>query len=324
LAFSGGVDSFAALALLPEKTIPVFCHRTRPADVPKGLYRADAALLACKELSTTHDVHVFDTDMEYVRDPVGFSVDWTNAAGAVLLADYYNFNSISFGMVLESAYFIGHPYYSNLNTRSIYSAWAPLFETVGIPISLPTAGLSEVVTSKIVTSKVSEWHPESCVRGSVRKPCMRCFKCFRKTILDARLSDSELPIKHFDIALESREVKRRLLETPIHHENVLSYSISGLKCGKNPILSAIRAKSLPILEYASGLSVLERHYPRSAELVPDFLWHDVAKKISIFAKPYTHADTELIETWETGSLTKLVPYQKAHEELLLHLENGLQ
>ena len=316
LAFSGGVDSYAALALLPEDTVPVFCLRTRPEGVPVGLYRAEAAINSCEELRASHHVEIVKTNMEYVRDPVGFSVDWTNAAGAILLADHYHFNSVSFGMIMESAYFIGHPYYSDLRARSVYKAWAPLFEAVNIPIALPTAGLSEVVTSKIVATKEDEWHPESCVRGKVGAPCMNCFKCFRKTILDAKLNGSTLSVEHFDIAKRSKEVKRRLLEVPIHHENVLAFSLLDLKCDDNPILDAMRRKTLPIVEYGKSLSTLERHYTKSRELVPGFLWPSVSTAILKYATPYTNSDVELIENWEISSLTKQEVYQTAQKDLL--------
>lgn len=315
LAFSGGVDSFAALKLMPDTTMPVFCHRIVPEGMHQGLYRADAALLACRDVSVSHNAISIKTDMEYVRDPVGFGVDWTNAAGAVLLADHFNFNSVAFGMVMESAYFIGHPHYSNLRSRSVYRAWSPLFEAAGVPIALPTAGLSEVVTSKIALSMRDVWHPDSCVRGGAGQPCMKCFKCFRKKILDAKLEGSEIPKNHFEIPYSSKEVKRRLLEQPIHHEDVLAYSLQDLKCASNSVLHALLLKCRSITDYGRGLSVLDRHYEKSFELVPEFMRDELAEKIRRYAEPYSVHDVQLIESWETGRLLEMGDYQKGQKWL---------
>ncbi|MFZ3585014.1 DUF6395 domain-containing protein [Loktanella sp. DJP18] len=316
LAFSGGVDSFSALNILPDDTVPVFCHRTRPAGVPVGMYRADAALRACDNLKSDYDVVVIETDMEFVRDPVGFAVDWTNAAGAVLISDMFNINSISFGMIMESAYFLGHPHYSDLKKRSVYSAWAPIFEAVGLPISLPTSGLSEVLTSKMAAIKGDTWSAQSCVRGNADEPCMRCFKCFRKTILDSRLTGDELPSSHFDMAIHSKEVKNRLLQTPIHHEDVLAFSLIGLNCEPNPILDALQQKVMPIFEYGSGLKFLEKLYPKSRELVPDFLWAEVSENISCYAGTCSESEIQMIEKWDVIELTTNDRYIQAQSKLL--------
>lgn len=315
LAFSGGVDSFAALAVMPEDTVPVFCHRIVPDGHRAGLYRADAALRACEDLKKTHDVQIVCTTMEFARDPVGFSVDWTNGCGAVLLADHLGLDSIAFGLIMESAYFIGHPKYSDLESRSIYAAWAPIFASAGLPMYMPVAGLSEVVTSKIAIRHEERWHAESCVRGKVEEPCLKCFKCFRKTILDHRIRGRALDSSHFDIALTSREVKSKLLTVPIHHENVLAYSLFGLTAESNPVLDALRQKTISLQEYGRDLLFLERHYPRSIRLIPEKYREATVERIHGFAQPATLEDIETIECWDTQHLTETDRYKEGHSTL---------
>src|SRR5690606_21051487 len=109
IAFSGGVDSVAALAILPQNTIAIFMNRIAKRVGKPGLYRADAALQTCDDVRRSgYDVRVVDTSMELMRDPIGFAVDWTNAVGAVAHADQLDLRSISFGMIAESAFATGH------------------------------------------------------------------------------------------------------------------------------------------------------------------------------------------------------------------------
>lgn len=321
LAFSGGIDSVAALAIMPETTVPIFMHRRVPEDGKTGLYKADAALKSCADVEASgRKIFVIDTDMEFSRDPVGFAVDWTNAMGGVLLADVTGFRSVSFGMVQESAFFLGHHHYSDLAERSIYRAWAPLFEAIDLPIALPTAGLSEVMTSAIAQSVSHKWSAQSCVRGAVNKPCGRCFKCFRKRILDARLTGAELPAEHFDIAQYSPEVKRRLLEVPIHHEDVLAFSLQGLLCEPNPILDALQAKTASITAYAKGLDILRRYNPSVMRYLPPHLQEPVRKRLEEFCVPLNAEEQAIVEQWNLVPLVESHAYlqgQKTLEDALM-------
>ena len=303
LAFSGGADSVAALELLGENALPIFMRRIVPEGERVGLYRADAALLSCETVQKSGtEISIVDTTMEYAREPVGFAVDWTNAAGAILLSDEKNIRSVSFGMVQESAFFIGHSHFSDLRRRSVYSAWAPLFEAVGLPISLPTSGLSEVVTSKIANRVAEKYFSQSCVRGAATEPCGRCFKCFRKKILDARLSGELLPAEHFEIAKNSKEVKRRLLEVPLHHENVLGFSLHGLNTGQSEIFETLVQKTSPIVRYGENLGCLEKFNPRGLEYMPEFMRDAVHKKIAEFADDANADDLRIIEGWGNYAL----------------------
>ncbi len=314
LAFSGGVDSVAALCLLPSNSLPIFMHRTIPDGVKIGLYRSEAAIKSCDSVRTSgRDVCIVNTNMEYSRDPVGFAVDWTNAAGAVLLSDAYKLRSIAFGMIAESAFFLGHAHYSDLSERSVFKAWAPMFEAIGLPICLPTSGLSEVITTKIAGQ--SSWFSQSCVRGTADTPCGRCFKCFRKPIIDSAVFGHKLPAKHFDAAYESNEIKRRLLEAPIHHENVMAFSIHNTKCDDHPVLRALRQKTEPLMNYADNLKFMDKLFPRGTDYVPKFLRDEVSTKIAAFAPEATNDEINIIKNWEIGHLTHTPKYVESNSIL---------
>ncbi|MEZ0171833.1 DUF6395 domain-containing protein [Microvirga sp. TS319] len=317
VAFSGGVDSCAALFLMPKNAVPIFMKRSSPPALAKdSLYRADAALSSCDAVARAgYDVRQLETSLEYVRNPIGFPVDWSNAAPGVLHADQLGLRSFSFGTIAESAYFLGHEHFSDLKSRAIYRNWAPVFDGAALPMCLPVAGLSEVTTSRIAIECVPEWLPQSCVRGEAGRPCMRCFKCFRKTLLEARITGRKVPDGYFDIVRKSREVSNRLLAQPIHHEDGLAYSLHGQWNYDDPIYQALKLKTTPMYDYGKGLGFLERFYSPAYEYVPEIVREEFKSKLGRHVAAMTRDDIEIMENWNLHTLTDDERYKRGQAAL---------
>lgn len=320
VAFSGGSDSVAALYLSPLKSKAFFLNRSSDNFISKSLYKNDAAIYSCDKVSQSGvDVIKVNSSLEFLREPVGFPVDWSNAAPALLCADYYSLRSVAFGLVLESAYFLGHSHYSDLRKRAIYSNWAPIFSTVSTPMSLPTAGLSEVITSKIATKIVPNWSAQSCVRGEIGKPCMNCFKCFRKHLLDFEISGLDVNDDHFDIPKKSKEVARRLLECPIHHENVLAYSMRNIKSNHSVAL-ALKDKTNKILEKFNNLDVLLYFYSPADSLIPLHIRDVVVERINSVTRSMTVCEIDIVKSWDIDFLLSDSNYLTSNNKLRTLLE----
>ena len=317
LAFSGGVDSTVALKLLPINTISIFMNRVSETDnAIISMYKSDAAIKSCNSLKVyKRECVIVDSSMEYIRNPTGFGVDWTVAAGSILLCEYYNLQSVNFGMVQESAFKLGHTKFSDLKSRSIYSKWYPLFECINLPLSLPTCGLSEIVTSRISQLMSEKWYPSSCVRGTSDTTCGLCFKCYRKKILDAKISLKQIDKKHFEIALKSKEVKNKLLKKPIHHENVLAYSLHNLNVENSEIYNALIKKVKPLIDYTNGLSVFEKFNTLALEYIPDHLKNIIHKKINELVPDASQEDLKFLREYDINPLIDSKNYIIAHNEL---------
>lgn len=314
LAFSGGVDSCAALFLMPKSTVPIFLRRFESAR--RGLYRPDAALASCEAVRASgYDVKIVGTSIELARSPTGFPVDWSNAAPAVLHADQLNLRSICFGMIAESAFTLGHIKFSELSSRSIYSSWAPVFAAAGVEIGLPTACLSEVTTSRIALDHAAAWRPQSCVRGDVGRPCMRCYKCFRKRLLEAKLTGAEVPASHFEMAVTQKQVALKLLETPIHHEIGLAYSLDHLRAEAHPVFEALQTKTTPLLEYGQRLGLAERYYRPGLSYVPSFLREAVENSIAAVTAPMSAEQERVVQEWDLSSVVLDRRYEDGQERL---------
>ncbi len=315
LAFSGGVDSCAALALLPNDTVSFFLKRTSPVGGDTGRYNSSAALASCAAVQRAgYKVLVVPSSLEYAREPIGFPVDWSNSVPAILHADKYAIRSVSFGMIAESAYRLGSSVYSDLANRKGYKTWSALFDYVGVPLSLPTAGLSEVLTTALSHEKPScDFMPQSCVRGLPGSPCGACFKCFRKTILDAAVRGTSVSNEHFDIFFQSKEVYKKITAVPMHHEIVMAFAIDRVLPVEHPVYHLLKSRVQPIAEY--GLDFLLRYNPVALGLVPLHLRAFVHDRVAHRFNSMSMADIVSVANWSMDGFVGDARYGVASNEL---------
>ena len=299
LAFSGGVDSTACLALLPTDTRLFFLDRVlAPTDnYGGGLYVKDSALVACDLAEQRgYQVHKLETNVELARTPVGFPVDWTSGVPAILLADHCDLSSISFGTVAESAYKVGHLRYRDFAAASGFYRWNALLQGVGLFLSLPVAGLSEVCTSYIVESSGMKDIAQSCIRGPKNQPCLNCFKCFRKVLLEAALGGRVLPGTLVDKLINFRGASKALGALPIKHENVLLWLHDKVEVAGHSVVWPVLRHRLSAM--GTGVPWADKWYSKSLELVPVELRSSVETNIAKYVQPMSSEEAREFEEWD--------------------------
>ena len=274
LAFSGGADSTAALALMPRNCIPIFLWREENS---QSVYSPNAPLRICKELEDCgFEVHTVVSDLEKIRDPIGFPTDLANAIPAILLSEILNLDSISFGTVLESGFGIGHEKYIDYGKGAHWRFYSTLFNSVGLGLSLPTIGVSEVGTALINSKSIFGNLNQSCIRGSWKKPCLKCWKCFRKELLMYSLNLSDPP--DFASMMKTNEVQVRLSSYPISHENVIIYSLQRINLEQHAYFKPLADK----LDMSANLELLHEWYSPSLDFVPKKYRHTIRDNILSF------------------------------------------
>lgn len=307
LAFSGGADSCAALAVMPGNTVPIFMNRPMSES---SIYDSDAPLKSCEELKELgYDLKAIECDLEYLRKPIGFPSDLANAIPAVLMSQHLGLDSIAFGTVLESAYGIGHEKFIDYKNGSHWRFYSKLFSSAGIEISLPVAGISEVGTALINYYSPYGELAQSCIRGKWKKPCLKCWKCFRKELLGISL-DSEKTIDLKGI-MKSSEVQIRLSEYPISHENVIMYSIQSIDIKNFPMLKLLRKR----VDINVNLEALKKWYSPSLEFIPNKWRNIVRNKIIRYLQTMDENDEKLIINWNMIPFLELPSTKQAHGEL---------
>ena len=263
LSFSGGADSTAALAVMPHSTEPLFMLRSESKS--RTLYDSQAALESCRQLSRLgYNVHIIESDFEYLREPIGFPTDLSVSTPAILIAESRGFESIAFGTILESSFGTSGKSFRKYSESSHYRLWARMFDSVGLGYSLPVAGISEVASSIICRNHPIGRVHQSCIRGKWGDPCEKCWKCFRKITLMAALDGHELPASSIEMIRKSKEVKLRLTEDkPIKHEGVLAYTLERASGGGEI------AESLRLLTRSGKIKTdwMQHWYPKSADLI---------------------------------------------------------
>lgn len=318
LSFSGGVDSSAALGLMPEETALFFLNRVNfDGSEPQGLYDKRSALYACEWAERLgYQVHRIPTSLEFVRSPVGFPVDWSTGAPAVLHADTLNLSSISWGVVAESAYRVGHEHYIDFKKRTIFRRWDCLLRAVGLALGAPVAGVSEVGTSTIVLrDQRLNGIAQSCIRGDKNKPCMNCFKCFRKSLLDAAILGEEYQADLFSKVLRFRGGEKIVLGSPIKHENVFRWLAERLR---------VDVETPDWLAFKNRLSVghpdvgwAARWYGPAEELIPSEYRASALRKMSELVPRQSSEEERAFEEWDLRPTFQT----QVHRDTVAGLEN---
>jgi hypothetical protein len=304
LAFSGGMDSTAALALMPNNTIPVFLDRPHRANTTLYNKSAAKATLAFLEAKGVPNISI-STDIEFIRNPVGFPTDLATGIPVLALASHFQFDSVGFGTVMESAYRIGHEKSRNYIESSHYKVWAPLFSAAGVPLFLPVAGVSEVGTSTIVHRSPYRGMARSCIRGDWPRTCNNCWKCFRKQLIERGIEQSDFDDGQFIASLQSKEVAMKLSAEFISHENVLGWALNKIDRGPklNVLFDRLAASTYP-------LHHLESFYPPAIELVPPKYRLHVIEQLRTYLPEMELADQQRMLEQDFGPLLESEEHKK--------------
>ena len=284
LAFSGGIDSAAAMTLMPQTTVLVYNER-------KGLI---------SKLNHTNAFRFFEHMEESLGRPVirvpsnhekirtrdgknsGFSTDYACAVQVILLADHLGLDSIGTGMPLENTY-LWHGYrYRDFRESWFWRHYSELFDSIGLPIYQPVAGCSEVINMRIIEHHMMDDFAQSCLRSSKEgEVCQSCWKCFRKNTMLGR------PFKM------SGEIKKFLSKEPLKQAVSTLYSIQRGGVASNGIRVEEKFPHLnPHLEM--NLTWLERHYPPALELLPDRYRDYTTNRLEQISAKMTQGDIELL------------------------------
>jgi len=239
---------------------------------------------------------------------------------AVLMAEYLNLDCIGFGTIMESTYGTGHRRYRDYPNGNHYTLWGGLFKAAGLPFILPVAGISEVGTSMIVNKAPLGLVSQSCMRGTWKKPCLNCWKCFRKQLLDNAILENQLTPSYLDDIFNNKEACRFLDRVPIKHENILTWSTNRLT-SSHPLFTLLKNR-VQGNEYA--LDWLGKWYSPSIELMPEKYRASVAEKISRYLPTMDSEDEQKLTSWNMGLVIESSTVAQQSETLVAEMSAALK
>lgn len=241
VSYSGGVDSTAALKLVPDP-IPIY---TQVAN-PDRMHKLDNALLALADVGgisvTTNSDELAKVMGKRLR---GFYGTGGFTVPAVLFADYLDLAMVADGNVLETVYLYSKHGHGTQYTERNYDRIMERFSHAGLHYCMPCAGLTEVSTTLLANDSR---YAMGCMRGVGGVPCGNCAKCYRKSALQGNpipsCAESEKKLGN-----EVIPMLPSLLWAAKHH---------GLR---HPVLDGI----------AKDIDWVDKWYPHSLRYVPEHL-----------------------------------------------------
>jgi len=215
LSFSLGTDSTAAMAILPDDTIRYYCRRPYTS----YLTRTGAAVSLPdpgpweRRLAGVANLIVIANTFERIQLAAGgrhgFAHNFGYAAIGLLLAEHTDAGALAFGSVMEQVFLRSGHLFADVVAleRSTFNALRRLVNSAGLFLTLPTAGCSEVLTTRIADTGRHAGLAISCPSASADgTACGTCFKCFRKLRLEGR-ADVPDPDESVIHALEKYPLK---------------------------------------------------------------------------------------------------------------------
>lgn len=264
VAFSGGVDSAAALELLPDP-LPIYTEVKA-----RGMHKLENAQLSVEEVGGIAIRSNYD---EFAASQ-GKRNGYFGAAGftitCIVLSDHFNIKTICDGNILDFAYLHGPNGQGTKFTLRDRSAIFAVFRKAGLQYCMPCGGLTEVVTTKLAKHRKFAM---GCMRGTGGKPCQNCMKCYRKGALQGK------PIP------TNKEVDKKLSGDliPVLPSLLWARDTYG---ASHPSFDNIE----------KNIDWVDKWYPRSLELIPEDL-HDFFKKRLSENGIKTMEDVHYLETW---------------------------
>lgn len=304
LAFSGGVDSTACMLLMPDNSALAYCERISHPRVRVSkmydTYDNAPALRACDQVKRDgRDVYRVQTDHQYIIGPHPDWAVWVAASSPlILMADALDLDSTWNGNVLDSTYLAVWDDYTfvawYLEDHLWEYPWEKTMATIGLSLSRPTGGISEIGTTSIVNSSPYRNLSSSCANGPNGEPCMLCSKCFRKSLIDSVVNDESLDKKTWQYFAEQPKVQRHFADGEL-------IEIEFLYCFQNlppiPDFYFSRVQNT-IQSLYQRVDYVARWYPRSLEHIPPKYHDSFLSAKSQYLQDFTAEDIHQFENWQ--------------------------
>ncbi|MFC0359104.1 DUF6395 domain-containing protein [Kytococcus schroeteri] len=299
LAYSGGVDCTAALEVLGPETRCYYQQRHRFDDKPlEGTFDTSAALAAVEHIRGLGvRARVVQTDLELLRDPVGFPHDLANIAPALLWSDEDGTSAVCWGTVLTSATLLGAKAYRPYEDSAFVAGFGPAFQAVGMPVANVIAGVSEEGTHIITEKSAYGRAAASCQHGLPGRPCMQCWKCGRKTLSIWGLADRWPSGREIDHFLQQPQIARNLRRRPIRVEVALAwaagvYARSSTADGESKVMQALHH-----LTQGADASPLTSVFLPAMDPLPDRLRDRAVESVTRYLPLMSPEEEQWVREW---------------------------
>lgn len=297
LSFSGGVDSMATSLVLPKDSVNIsFLRKDHPrVENSHKVYSIKPLEKILKKVKNSYGVY---SDLEHIVGPFAQYPTWTAlSAPCILLADHFDLKTISYGTIVGSGWVIEGKKFKTMNEDMLI--WQHIFPVVGIELTKPVAGLTEIGTSIIVNQSEYKDIANSCQYGDFQEPCMKCLKCFRKYLIDIGTNNKRPSEEILNNFLKQTGVQNYIQGVPpIYFGHNIMYAFS--KIERSDLDYPLRMFYDKLMMVNKDISWCSKNYHKSTELfVKDIeLRKEVNEKIKKYIPDMTEEEVKTIESWD--------------------------
>ena len=279
LSFSCGVDSTAALLVMPEDTILAYHRR----DFDSMLDHDNANMLISRiEEKLNREVIQVSSDHEKIRSYedlyAGFSSPYAAGVHLILLADHLNLKGIAFGTPIDNCWLNKGNKYRDFVDSNHWKQWNIRFQRAGLDLLFPINMISEAGALRICQNSELIDNINSCLRGNNSQGCEKCWKCFHKNGPLGRPMDPH-----------SKEITKFLATRPLKTAMHALWALQSMKL----------EHLVPDLEhlFKNDFDWWEKYYSPGFDLLPEYLREHVRDRIveelEPMALPYQLEDVDL-------------------------------
>jgi hypothetical protein len=266
LSFSGGIESTAAMLLMPRNTVVAYHERDF-----ESMLKHDNAHRFIRRLRWRHlrRIHIIKSDHEKIRTNWGkmngFSTDLACAVHLILLADHFDLDSIAIGMPIDNSWLAQGRVFRDFPNCGWFKKVVPPFKAAGLEINMVVNMISQAGCLEVVRKKgLANW-AQSCLRAPAGRTCGRCWKCFFKNSL----------LGH-PIDLKSHEIQKFSNTDPLKTAAMVLYATK--KTGMFAELEQLERFSEVNLNWFNQI------YPPGFELLPEKYRDEIESNLGEFLK----------------------------------------
>jgi len=299
LLYSGGPDCMAAAVLIGQE-MPLFhLKRVKHPRIPDRAnhVRVDVNEALVRRVEERgEEVHLAETDLEYLCRPFPTYPQWTAlATGPLLQADELDLGGLVTGRNISGMYLRWGMQFDSSGDDE--EAWDAVFAAVGVPLVQPLAGASDVSNMRIARDYRHYDLARSCQLGTLEGPCSRCRKCLTKELIRASLEGRSLPDDLVAGVSGNESVVAAFSGPPPYDgQHTLVYTLARVPGLEETFLAGALQRLQPSVE---GSVWVDRFYgPALEPHVPSHLVSAVREAIEKRIGWMTDAEERIVETWD--------------------------
>lgn len=285
IAYGGGMDSTAIALMFPDYPL-IHTSNIRVTSEIKDVMKTFV-----KE-NLQNKAYVIDSNCTELCRPGGFTTFANIFLVPLLLSADLNIKNICCGEIMAAACLSnGNKYFPQFDPKR-RNRWIRFYNHIGLNMFSPTAGCSELITSKIVYNHNLSDKVLFC-EANKGNPCFKCTKCLRK-LLELKTHG----FKHDFNSFNKDYITKFLINRPLFCSHIFISTIKKL----DDIPPYLKESIKDLLHIESDL--FNKIYSKSFIYFPEDIKDRLITELTKYAEIMNEEEEKYLENWDITKLAK--------------------